>query len=328
MKNLKIKTRCPKPFDTITIDKDGNCFACECSGWLPIVVGNLKVHSLKDIVNGERLKALQSSILDGTYANCDEKLCSYLLDIRPEKKTWTVKSPLTKLKHLRLGIDDSCNLSCPSCRKTKIFEKRGIRLKARFKIADKIIDYIKQNTDPIMVHIGSDGDPFASLVYRYFLKLCPKKSNISFSIQTNGLLIKKTYNKNKWLFDRLDTMGLSVDGCSKESYEKLRRGGDFEILKSNLEFLASIKKDHNFQVVFHCVVQKENVHQLEDYTHFAYKFSADKIWFNRIVDWKTYEDFESQDVALKNHEYHNILKEQLGKIRKYKLVEFPTLDIV
>lgn len=328
MKNLNIKTRCPKPFDTITIDKNGNCFACECSGWLPVVVGNLKVQSLEEIVNGKRLKQVQSTILDGTYANCDEKLCSYLLDIRPEKKSWTIKSPLVKLKHLRLGIDDSCNLSCPSCRKTKIFEKRGIRLKARFKIADKIIDYIKQNTDPFTIHLGSDGDPFASLVYRYFLKNCPQKSNISFSLQTNGLLIKKMYAKNKWLFDQLDTLGLSVDGCSKEVYEKLRRGGSFDLLKKNLQFLSEIKKNHKFKIVFHCVVQKENVHQLEDYTNFVSQLSADKIWFNRIVDWKTYDDFKSQDVALRDHQYHNTLKEQLKKIKKNKLVELPTLDIV
>lgn len=326
MKNLKIKTRCPKPFDTITIDKDGNCFACECSSWLPVVVGNLKVQTLEEIVNGERLRQVQSTILDGTYANCREKLCSWLLDERPEKKLWSNKSPAPKLKQLRLGIDDSCNLSCPSCRKTKIFEKRGIRLRARFKTAEKIISYLEQSTDPITIHIGSDGDPFASLVYRYFLRNCPKKSNISFSIQTNGLLIKKMYAKNKWLFNQLDTVGLSVDGCSQEVYEKLRRGGKYKILKSNLKFLARIKKNHRFQIVFHCVVQKDNVHQLVDYTHFASRFLADKIWFNRIVDWKTYADFKGQDVALRDHEYYYVLKEQLEKIRNNRLVEFPTLD--
>lgn len=326
MKNLNIKTRCPKPFDTITIDKDGNCFACECSGWLPVVVGNLKVQTLEEIINGDRLNTVQSTILDGTYAHCNETLCSYLLDVRPEKKTWTTNSPLKNLKQLRLGFDDSCNLSCPSCRKTKIFEKRGVRLKSRFRIADKIVAYIKQTTDPIMIHIGSDGDPFASLVYRYFLKHCPRKSNISFSIQTNGLLIEKMYAKNKWIFDRLDTIGLSIDGCTKEVYEKLRRGGAFEKLKKNLAFLVGIKKRHNFQIIFHCVVQKKNVQQIEQYTKFASEFCADKIWFNRIVDWKTYENFEDQDVALEDHQYHHILKTQLEKIKHNKLVEFPTLD--
>lgn len=328
MKNLKIKTRCPRPFDTVTIDKDGNCYACECSSWLPIVVGNLKMQSLEEIVGGKKLNEVQSTILDGTYVNCKDELCSWLLDKRSEKKWWTTKSPTSKLKQLRLGIDDSCNLSCPSCRTTKIFEKRGIRLRARFKIAKKIIAYLEQNTDPITIHIGSDGDPFASLVYRYFLKNCPKDTNITFSLQTNGLLIKKMYDKNKWLFDRLDTIGLSVDGCSKEVYEKLRRGGKFDILKNNLEFLARIKKKHKFKIIFHCVVQKENVHQLEDYAEFASKFSADKIWFNRIINWNTYDNFKSQDVALKDHQYHNILKEQLGKINKNKLVEFPTLGSV
>lgn len=328
MKNLNIKTKCPRPFDTITIDKNGNCYACECSGWLPEVIGNLKLQTLQEIIDDKKLKSIQSTIIDGTYSYCQESLCSYLLDVRPEKKSWNTDIPTTKLKQLRLGIDDSCNLSCPSCRKSKIMEKRGIKLKSRFRMIEKIIEYLNRNNSPIKIHVGSDGDPFASLVYRYFLKNCPKKSNISFSLQTNGLLIEKMYYKNKWIFDRLDTLGLSIDGCTKEVYEKLRRGGKFEILKRNLSFLVDIKEKHNFKIIFHCVVQAANVQQIEHYIKFATEFSADKIWFNRIVDWKTYNNFEAHDVASKDHRLNHVLQEQLAKIRNNKLVEFPTLDIL
>ena len=49
-KNLKIKNVCPRPFDTILIDKNGSCFACECAAWLPQSIGNLQIQPLNDII--------------------------------------------------------------------------------------------------------------------------------------------------------------------------------------------------------------------------------------------------------------------------------------
>jgi sulfatase maturation enzyme AslB (radical SAM superfamily) len=332
VKNLNIKTRCPKPFDTLLIDKYGKVYACECAGWLPVPVGNLQIQSIDEVLRGEKIKSLQQTIIDGSYSHCDNRLCSWLLDTRPETKTWTKEVPIAQLKNLRLGFDDSCNLSCPSCRVKKIFEKRGTGLQIRMRIADTIINYLNSIDHKIVVHIGSDGDPFASLAYRYFLKNCPKKTNIKFSIQTNGLLIKKMYDKNKFLFDNLKILGLSIDSCTVQTYEKLRRGGKFNQLKNNLEFLASIKHLHNFKTIFHCVVQQENYREMEDYVKFAELYKADRVWFNRIVDWKTYDNFKAHDVADPNHSLHEDFKYQLKKLEPYwkkdqqTFVEHPTLS--
>ena len=48
-KDLKIKEICPRPFDTLLIDKQGSCYACECQAWLPQSVGNLQIKELQDI---------------------------------------------------------------------------------------------------------------------------------------------------------------------------------------------------------------------------------------------------------------------------------------
>lgn len=332
MKNLNIETKCPKPFDTLSVDKNGNCYACECAGWLPVPVGNLQVQSIDEVLASKKLKSVQQTIVNGSYGHCNNLLCSWLLDTRSETKTWTKEVPASQLKNLKLGFDDSCNLSCPSCRIKKIFEKRGLRLRARLRIADTVIQYLKDINHKILVHIGSDGDPFASLAYRYFLKNCPKKTNIKFSIQTNGLLIKKMYDKNKFLFDNLTTLGLSIDSCTAQTYEKLRRGGKFDQLKNNLEFLASVKHLHNFKIIFHCIVQQENYCEMEEYVKFAELYKADRVWFNRIVDWKTYDNFKQQDVADPDHSLHEDFKHQLKKLKPYwkkdqqRFVEHPTLS--
>ena len=49
-KDLQINTRCPRPFDTVLIDKQGSCYLCECTAWLPQSAGNLYVESLETIL--------------------------------------------------------------------------------------------------------------------------------------------------------------------------------------------------------------------------------------------------------------------------------------
>jgi len=46
-KDLGIKSHCPRPKDTILIDKMGSCYACECQSWLPQSIGNLQIKSLQ-----------------------------------------------------------------------------------------------------------------------------------------------------------------------------------------------------------------------------------------------------------------------------------------
>ena len=118
-KNLKIRSRCPRPFDTLLIDKNGSCFACECTSWLPQSIGNLQIQSLDDILNSKMHKHLQESITDGTYRYCNENQCSYI------RSNSVLNESTTRIKHLRLAIDESCNLRCPSCRKKLIFHKQG-----------------------------------------------------------------------------------------------------------------------------------------------------------------------------------------------------------
>ena len=77
-KNLKIRNHCPRPFDTILIDKNGSCYACECTAWLPQSIGNLQIKTLDEIISSPMHEHLQKSIIDGTYRYCNENQCSYI----------------------------------------------------------------------------------------------------------------------------------------------------------------------------------------------------------------------------------------------------------
>ena len=163
-KNLQIQTRCPRPFDTVLIDKQGSCYACECQSWLPQSIGNLQIQELSEILQSKMAEHLQSSITDNTYRYCNTKQCAWLLD-KKNPPPWQTQLPERRIKHLRLAIDDSCNLRCPSCRKGLIFHKEGSAYQLGIRLADRINEGLYDYPHPLQVHIGSDGDPFASHVY-------------------------------------------------------------------------------------------------------------------------------------------------------------------
>jgi MoaA/NifB/PqqE/SkfB family radical SAM enzyme len=320
-KDLKISNTCPRPFDTLLIDKQGSCYACECQSWLPQSIGNLQIKPLKDIIGSGLRRHLQSSIEDGTYRYCNEHQCSYIksnavLDGRPER-----------IQHLRLAIDDSCNLRCPSCRKQLIFHKDGSAYNLRVKLADRINDWLYSYEHPVQVHIGSDGDPFASHVYRHFMEQTPERDNIKYSILTNGLMFEDFHTRVPNVINNLGELGVSIDGASEDTYEKLRLGGKWSKINDNLECMAGLKQKHNFRFVLHFVVQRDNYHEMEKIIDLGEQYGADRVWLNKIEDWNTMDDFLSQDIW-----QTDAYKDQLDKVLKRihdrnndRFIECPTL---
>jgi len=153
--------------------------------------------------------------------------------------------------------------------------------------------------------VGSDGDPFASLVYRYFVKEIKDLPNVRFTIQTNGLLIKKMYHRHTEMFKKLDVLNISIDGATKTTYELLRRGGSYEKIIENLEFVKNIKK---FKFQLHMVVQKDNWQEMLLMLELAKKYNADAVYFNKIQNWNTGIDFTQQQF-FKDKQFIKILNQ-------------------
>ena len=320
-KDLGIRSHCPRPRDTILIDKQGSCYACECQSWLPQSIGNLQIKSLQEIIGSDMHRHLQSSITDGTYRYCNEHQCSYI------KSDAVLHGQPDRIQHLRLAIDDSCNLRCPSCRKGMIFHKQGSAYNLGIKLADKINDWLHSYEHPIQVHIGSDGDPFASHVYRHFMEQTPERHNIKYSILTNGLMFKEFHSRVPYVINNLHELGVSIDGATKETYEKLRLGGKWEKIIEGLECMAEQKQQHGFRFILHFVVQKDNYHEMEAIIDLGEKYGADRVWLNKIEDWGTSDDFHTQDIwgTADYKEKFSKVVERIHSRNNDRFIECPTL---
>jgi MoaA/NifB/PqqE/SkfB family radical SAM enzyme len=300
-KNLQIQESCARPFDTVLIDKQGSCYACECTAWLPQSIGNLQIKSLSEILDSSMHRHLQESIKDGTYRYCNNRLCSYI------KTNWFDNHTGGSIKHLRLAIDDSCNLRCPSCRKNLIFHKEGSAYNLGIRLADRINEWLYTYDQPVQVHIGSDGDPFASHVYRHFMEQTPQRGNIKYSILTNALMFKEFHTRVPNVMKNLNELGVSIDGASREIYEKLRLGGRWDKVNENLQSISDAKQKHNFKFILYFVVQKDNHHEMDDMMALGERYGADRVNFSLIEDWGVMPNFKSKLPPMEDPEFKEML---------------------
>ena len=155
----------------------------------------------------------------------------------------------------------------------------------------------------------------------------PERDNIKYSILTNALMFKEFHTRVPYVIDNLQEIGVSIDGASKETYEKLRLGGKWEKVLEGLECISQLKQKHNFRFILHFVVQKENYHEMEDIIELGRQYGADRVWLNRITDWQTFTNFSRHDVVAPEHPEHSEFQNQFARIKTTdNFVEYATLE--
>lgn len=78
----------------------------------------------------------------------------------------------------------------------------------------------------------------------------------------------------------LDKLVLSMDGATKETYEKLRIGSNFDKVVKNIKNFVKLKKEMKVffpQLDVYFIVTKENVHEVPDYVDLAHEIGIDGI---------------------------------------------------
>lgn len=311
-KDLNLKGKyCHHPFNTVTIDGEGDCYVCVCQAWLPISVGNIfEFNSLQEIAQSPKAREIQRSILDGSYRYCDHNTCSMIKENILEDE---IKHRPDTINWINFAVDPSCNLTCPSCRKEFIFLKQGFEYDKKIRIMEHISKLIKEHNHWVKFSLSGDGDPFASLVYRHFLSILDltKQSNtVQIEIVTNGILLQDHWYKLEKIYKNIIRTKISLDAGSKKVYNITRRRGDWNKVLENIKFLTKWKQDNNsnMEIVTNFVVQTQNYEDMPEYVRICDELGVDEINFQKIVDWSTFDNFEKEAVWLRTHpEYKNFL---------------------
>lgn len=313
---------CLQPFTNVDVHSNGGVRCCSES-WMRTWIGNLKESPLGEIWNGETIRKIRASILDGTYRYCDWHQCPFYsndehyLFTRDELRDPSTLDPVRRnrvMKHqhwlkpifdnetevpvhpanYNFAYDESCNLACPSCRTKTIGFVRGPEYQQRKQIQDEVLTFIESAgfNNVGRINISGSGEPFSSKVFREFLYDFDGQSrkNLDINIQSNGVL----FDQNAWqkmhkLHGNINEVLISIDACTEATYDRVRVNGDFPKLMANLEFLSSLYKDGKIRrLMLAFVVQHQNYREMRGAIEIGKRLGVERIVFNLLNDWETW----------------------------------------
>lgn len=325
---------CGEPFKNFFVTHDGGVTVC-CGVYLPTHIGNVVEHRAEDVLNSEIAQDIRKSVLDGSFRYCDFVKCPALYDetlpVREEvldhETAIEEMIHVTAPKEIMFGLDLTCNLMCPQCRKEKITVTGSEQNRQYNSAVDGVVKLLHGAEELV---INPSGEVFASKSSRRLLHLLGEGdyANLKLNIITNGVL----FSEQEWAkFDTLNPMlnwvRVSVDAASKPVYDKIRVGGDFEKLSGNLKFIQTMRERgiiKQFEMLF--VYQLDNYKEIPAFARWAKSLSCDRVIFQQLHHYG-HAAYSAEDVARlavfeRDHECHDDF------IRTLENIPEDCLDIV
>lgn len=299
-----MKTKCLYPFTFLEFQAKGDVFCC-CPAWTKLgPVGNLFYDPIEKIWNSEKIQLIRKRVYENNLRSiCKTDYCPFAKsntffrlkklasnpiykDLAKELKEKKLK--LTSLPtEISIADSDVCNLQCIMCR-SGIGKKEDKKLtKLIFKeTLPKLLPHLRQ------IKLTGNGEPFIrKTVIDFLSNFNPEKyPNLSFYILTNGLLLdQKMWKKIK--HNNIDLISVSIDAAQKNTYQKIRRGGNWERLQKNLKMLSRLKKMKKFKnFSISMAVMKSNYKEMVNFIKMGKSLDCTSIRFRRIYGLKALDE--------------------------------------
>lgn len=296
-KEEKIMKVCKMPFENCLLSSNGEVFPC-CAHWTNnFAFGNFFEESFDAIWHSKRAQEFRARILRGDYSLCNNReFCKcysydFLVDIDSIDT-----SP--KVKHIDFAHDFECNLACISCRKKMFCNSADTLAALNSRIENFFIPLVK-SVDSI--RLSGQGDPLFSKHYNLLIQkianIFPEKF---FQLYTNGQYLTHSKLESLGILERVESLNISIDAASSDTYRKIRRGGSFAKLIENINFATNLKcRDQAVPMVFSFVIQLRNYREIPQFVELAEKYNA-KANFLYYIDYDCNQG-KQNNVANKMH---------------------------
>lgn len=146
-------------------------------------------------------------------------------------------------KYLTIETCNNCNARCVMCPKGQ----KGTNSLQLMEdtLFNKIVEEVKPYTNWIeMICLNSDGEPLLDQQIGPRIKKLKDSGIKHVNISTNAQLLTET--KIRELLDSgLDDIRVSLDGYTKQTFEKIRKGLNYDIVKENVLKLIQMRNDYH-----------------------------------------------------------------------------------
>jgi radical SAM protein with 4Fe4S-binding SPASM domain len=244
----------------------------------------------------ENIHFLRKSLRFKRFFNAIKVYTSYFLSIILKKSIFWGFPPVVMIEPTNI-----CNLKCPLCPSGNDTLKRP---KGYMDIStfEKIIDEIKDRS--FMVVLWNQGESFLNKDFLKMIKYASERGLFTL-VSTNANIEIKA---EEIIHSGLDSIIVSLDGATQETYNKYRINGDLSKVLKNVDNLVEAKKKLKSSkpiIRWQFLVMKHNEHEIDDM-----KKLADKHGVNNL-ELKTVQIYSKEDV-------HNVLPLN-PRYRRYKI---------
>ena len=183
---------------------------------------------------------------------------SMLNEIEIIQKKIVLKS---KMKRLWVTVTSRCNIRCKTC---------GL-WKNQWDLPYKTAKEVMENYPYMERLVWLGGEVF---LYKHFEEMFDeacKWNNLKQQIITNGYVLNEKW-MNKIIKAENTELTFSIDGVTKEVYEEIRQGSNFERVISNIRYIFNLKKTLGIKkdIRMNSVIMKTNYKQIYDLLELAH----------------------------------------------------------
>ncbi|MBX9652292.1 radical SAM protein [bacterium] len=248
-------------------------------------LGDVSKERLDDIWNSERISRLRQALMDydlqfGCHY-CKRKLstgtfqkefvdAATLMTSKFERFDVEFEVPFWP-KHLEFHLSNRCNLECVMCTgnySSGIRKKREQLPPLPMVYDDQFFDDLQKYLPHLKMTQYLGGEPFIiPEMYRIWDMLIDQKLSPHCHITTNGTVWGPKVER---VLESLPVaVAVSMDGITKETFEKIRINAKFERVRENLRRFRDCRAKYHYETVINFTMSRMNWHELPNMLLFA-----------------------------------------------------------
>lgn len=263
---------CPDPFTFLSHDP-ARFLTC-CPSWMhESRFIYEQPDNLWEVWNHPKLVEWRKALLDGDYRFCQK--CPNRFRKRDRDHPLPDEKPVMERPPITYQMQDraTCNLACPSCRNHVIIEKTPALYPPE--------RVLKSFPDLKTIAMSLSGDPFANQEQLEWLQ--KEEGGPDVIIWTNGILLPRFWHTVK---RRITVVVMSVDACTQDTYEIVRRPAKWEQVVHSMEFISQLVRDTKIEMwQLNFVVQQHNYREMPGFVEMGLRYGAHNIQFTPIAPW-------------------------------------------
>lgn len=215
------------------------------------------------------------------------------------RKQWEI-NPKDKIVsdfplHLDIETTGRCNLMCKHCFR---FSRRTNVGDMDFELFKKIIDEGKKH-NLFAVNLSWMGEPFLHPEIINMINYTKLNGIIDTIINTNGTLLNKEMSEKILNDGNVDTIIFSMDSITKETYNRVKFGSDFDLVNRNINYLIESKEEKGLgkpNIIVQMIDDKQTHEELMAFIHY-WRTKADKV---RIAIYQSPDGRPNDDMRIEN----------------------------